>query len=149
MQNWLGDVAESVRAEGVIYAPIGDGRVPFIDTRDIAAVAAEVLLHVEAHVGKKYVLTGGEAIGYADLAGALSEATGRTITYRPITLEEARARLAERGVAAAAIDAMLAIAAYQRAGGPTATISPSVERLLGRRPRTIRDFAHDYASHFV
>src|SRR5207245_2758204 len=58
MQNWLGDVAESVRAEGVIYAPIGDGRVPFIDTRDIAAVAAEVLLHVEAHVGKKYVLTG-------------------------------------------------------------------------------------------
>ncbi len=149
MQNWLGDVAESVRAEGVIYAPIGDGRVPFIDTRDIAAVAAEVLLHVEAHVGKKYVLTGGEAIGYADLAGALSEATGRTITYRPITLKEARARLAERGVAAAAIDAMLAIAAYQRAGGPTATISPSVERLLGRRPRTIRDFAHDYASHFV
>jgi len=149
MQNWLGDVAESVRAEGVVYAPIGEGRVPFIDTRDIAAVAAEVLLHVEAHVGKKYVLTGGEAVGYADLAAALSEATGRTITYRPITLEEARARLAERGVAAAAIDAMLAIAAYQRAGGPTATISPSVERLLGRRPRTIRDFAHDYASHFV
>jgi len=149
MQNWLGDVAESVRAEGVIYAPIGDGRVPFIDTRDIAAVAAEVLLHAEAHAGKKYFLTGGEAIGYADVAGALSEATGRTITYRPITLEEARSRLAERGVAAAAIDAMLAIAAYQRAGGPTATVSPSVEGLLGRPPRTIRDFARDYASHFA
>src|SRR3989454_9229658 len=74
MQNWLGDVAESVRAEGVIYAPIGDGRVPFIDTRDIAAVAAEVLLHAEAHAGKKYALTGGAAIGYMDLAGVLSEA---------------------------------------------------------------------------
>src|SRR5690348_16407572 len=123
MQNWLGDVAESVRAEGVIYAPIGDGRVPFIDTRAIAAVAAEVLLHAEEHAGKKYFLTGGAAIGYADVAGALSEATGRTITYRPITLEEARSRLAERGVAAAAIDALLAIAAYQRAGGPTATVS--------------------------
>ncbi len=149
MQNWLGDVAESVRAESVIYAPIGDGRVPFIDTRDIAAVAAEVLLHAEAHVGKKYVLTGGEAVGYADLAGALSEVTGRTITYRPITLEEARARLAARGIAAAAIEPILAIAAYQRAGGPTATISPHVEQLLGRRPRTIRDFARDYASRFV
>src|SRR3989449_5211779 len=149
MQNWLGDVAESVRAEGVIYAPIGEGRVPFIDTRDIAAVAAEVLLHVEAHVGKKYVLTGGEAVGDADLAAPLSGATGPAITYRPITLEEGPARLAERGVAAAAIDAMLAVCAYQRAGGATATISPSVERLLGRRPRTLRDFAHDYASHFV
>jgi len=149
MQNWLGDVAESVRAESVICAPIGDGRVPFIDTRDIAAVAVEVLLHPEAHVGKKYVLTGSEAIGYADLAGVLSDVTGRTITYRPITPEEARARLAARGVAAAAIDALLAIAAYQRAGGPTAMISPNVERLLGRRPRTIRDFARDYASQFV
>jgi uncharacterized protein YbjT (DUF2867 family) len=28
MQNWLGEVAESVRGEAVIYSPIGDGRVP-------------------------------------------------------------------------------------------------------------------------
>jgi len=149
MQNWLGDVAASVRAEDVIYAPIGDGRVPFIDTRDIAAVAAQVLLHPEAHAGKKYVLTGGEAVGYADLAAALSAATGRTITYRPITMEQARSRLAGRGVAAATIDAMLAIAAYQRDGGPTATVSPNVERLLGRPPRTIHDFVRDYATSFI
>jgi len=149
MQNWLGDVAESVRAERVIYAPIGDGRVPFIDARDIAAVATEVLLHAEAHVGGKYVLTGGAAVGYADLAEALSEATGQTITYRPITLEEARARLAARGVAAAAIEPLMAIAAYQRAGGPTALVSPHVEQLLGRRPRTVRDFVSDYGSHFA
>src|SRR3989441_10775893 len=59
MQNWLGDVAESVRAEGVIYAPIGDGRVPFIDTRDIAAGAAGGVAPTAAHVGKKDVLTRG------------------------------------------------------------------------------------------
>src|SRR5207245_7664266 len=102
MQNWLGDLAESVKKEGVIYSPIGDGRVPFIDTRDIAAVAAEVLLHPEAHVGKKSVLTGGAAVGYAEVAEVLSEATGRKITYRPISMEEARARLAARGAAAPA-----------------------------------------------
>ncbi|HVH66698.1 MAG TPA: SDR family oxidoreductase [Gemmatimonadales bacterium] len=149
MQNWLGDLAASVRAEGVIYSPIGAGRVPFIDTRDIAAVAAEVLLHPEAHGGKKYVLTGGAAVGYADLAAALSEALGRTITYRPITMEEARARLAARGVPAATIEATLAIAAYQRDGGPTARVSPAVERLLGRPPTTIRDFVRAYAARFA
>jgi uncharacterized protein YbjT (DUF2867 family) len=148
MQNWLADVAESVRAEGGIYSPIGDGRVPFIDTRDIAAVAAEVLLHADAHAGKKYFLTGGEAVGYGDLAVALSDATGRSVTYRPISMEEARSRAAARRVAPAAIDAMLAIAAYQKDGGPTATVSPSVQRLLGRAPRTIRDFARDYAESF-
>jgi uncharacterized protein YbjT (DUF2867 family) len=138
-----------VRADGVIYAPIGDGRVPFIDTRDIAAVAAEALLHPDAHVGKRYFLTGPEAVGYADVAAALSEATGRPVTYRPISMEEARARLAARGLAAPLIAATLAIAAYQRDGGPTSIVSPNVERLLGRPPRTIRDFARDYAARFV
>jgi len=148
MQNWLGDVAESVRREDTIYSPIGEGRVPFIDTRDIAAVAAEVLLHPDQHAGKKYVLTGDEAVGYKDLADALSEATGRRIVYRPISMEGARARLMQRGVPPDLIEATLAIAAYQRDGGATATVSPTVERLLGRPPRTIRDFVRDYAAAF-
>jgi uncharacterized protein YbjT (DUF2867 family) len=148
MQNWLGDVAESVRAEGIIYSPIGEGRVPFIDTRDIAAAAAEILLHPDEHRGKKYVLTGGEAVGYGDVAAALSEATARPIVYRPISIEEARSRAVARGIAPGTIDAMLAIAAYQRDGGPTATVSPSVQGILGRAPRTIRDFVHDYAASF-
>jgi uncharacterized protein YbjT (DUF2867 family) len=149
MQNWLGDVAESVRAEGIIYAPIGDGRVPFIDTRDIAALAVEVLLHPEAHGAQKYVLTGGEAMGYADVAAALSKATGRTIAYHPISMDEARSRMLARGMPAELIDATLAIAEYQKAGGPTAVVSPNVERLLGRLPRSINDFARDYVVHFV
>jgi uncharacterized protein YbjT (DUF2867 family) len=148
MQNWLVDHAETVRAEGAIYAPIGDGRVPFIDTRDIAAVAAEVLLHPDEHAGKKYVLTGPEAVSYHEVAAALSDATGRPVTYRPISMDEARARFVARGIEPDLIDAMLAIAAYQKAGGPTSVVSPTVERLLGRPPRTIRDFARDHAWRF-
>src|SRR5438067_7856176 len=37
MQNWLGEIAESVRTKNIIESPIEDGRLPFIDTRDIAA----------------------------------------------------------------------------------------------------------------
>jgi uncharacterized protein YbjT (DUF2867 family) len=39
MQNLL-DQAERIRAEGTIRAAVEDGRIPFIDTRDIADVAA-------------------------------------------------------------------------------------------------------------
>jgi uncharacterized protein YbjT (DUF2867 family) len=148
MQNWLGDVAESVRTENTISAAIGDGRVPFIDTRDIAAVGAEALLHRERHIGKKYVLTGGEAVGYADLARVLTAVTGRPIVYRPISMEEARSRLERRGVDPAVIAASLALAAYQRDGGPTARVSPTVQTLLGRPPRTIMDFTRDHAAAF-
>jgi len=149
MQNWLGEVAETVRAECVIYSPIGAGRVPFIDTRDIAAVAARVLLDPRDHSGKKYVLTGGTAVGYADVAEALSRLMGQTVTYRAITMEEARARLAGKGVPAELIDATLAIAAYQRDGGPTAVVSPTVERLLGRPPRTLEEFVRDHLASFL
>ena len=148
MQNWLGEVAESVRREGKIYSAIDDGRVPFIDTRDIAAVALEALLHPETHAGHRYFLTGGAAIGYRDLAAALTDLTGRSITYQPISMDEARARMESRGVAPAEIAALLAIQAYQRAGGPTSMVSDKVEHILGRPPRTIQEFARDYAAHF-
>ena len=143
MQNWLGDVAESVRSRGIIESPVGDGRVPFIDTRDIAAVAAEVLLHPEEHAGRKYVLTGGEAVGFDDIAQILG------VTYKPITLDEARARLESSGLHRDQIDGMLAISAYQRAGGPTSMVSDTVARILGRPPRTIREFFADHAGAFL
>jgi len=148
MQNWLGDVAASVRERGVIESPIGDGRVPFIDTRDIADVAAEALLHPERHANAKYFLTGGEAVGLADVAAVLSETLSKPVAYRPISMDDARAHMQAQGVTPPLIDAMLAIAAYQKAGGPTSTVSDTVERILGRPPRTIRDFARDYRSRF-
>lgn len=149
MQNWLGEVAESVRRDGAIYSPIADGRVPFIDTRDIAAVAAEVLLNPEPHAGRKYFLTGGAAVGFDEVAAALSEATGEPVSYRPISMDEARVRMQARGLPPQLIDATLALYKYQKAGGPTAKVSDSVERILGRPPRSVRDFAHDFAGHFA
>jgi uncharacterized protein YbjT (DUF2867 family) len=149
MQNWLGEVAESVRAEAAIYSPIAGGRVPFIDTRDIAAVGAQALLNPDEHAGRRYFLTGGEAVGFAEVAAALSEATGKSVRYVPISMDEARSRMQARGVPANIISGSMALYEYQKAGGPTAKVSDSVERILGRPPRTIRDFARDYADHFA
>jgi len=53
-----------------------------------------------------------------------------------------------RGGIIATVLAMLAIAAYQKNGGPTAIVSPRVQEILGRPPRTIGDFARDYAESF-
>lgn len=148
MQNWLGELAQTVRDERAIYAAIGDGRVPFIDARDIAAVAAETLLHPDQHAGQRYVLTGGEAIGYQALADALTDVLGTTVTYRSLSMDEMRERLEGQGAHPKMIDSMLSLAAYQKAGGPTERVSESVAQILGREPRTIRDFVRDYREHF-
>lgn len=148
MQNWLGEVAETVRDEAAIYAAIGDGKVPFIDARDIAAVAAESLLNPEKHNGKKYVLTSGKAIGYSELADALSKATGKDIVYNSLSMDEMRARMAKQGISDKMIDSFLALAAYQKAGGATARVSEDVKNVLGREPRSVYDFAEDYRDNF-
>ena len=69
MQNLLDQLPAIVR-EGRIFAASGDGKVPFIDTRDIAAVAAVTLTH-SGHGGKKYVLTGPEALSSSTSPGFL------------------------------------------------------------------------------
>ncbi len=148
MQNWLGDLAREIRTEGAIHSPVGEGRVPFIDTRDIAAVAAEALTHPGVHAGRTYVLTGGEAIGFADVARAISDAIGQQVDYRSVSMEEAARRLRARGVGEDAIASVLALAAYQRAGGATARVSPDVEDILGRPPLTVADFAREHAAVF-
>lgn len=149
MQNWLTDVAETVRNEGIIYGAIGEGKVPFIDARDIAAVAAEILLNPNGHTGKYYVLTGDEAFGYQRLADALTRATARPVAYKSLSMDEMRGRMEKQGIKTKMIESLLALAAYQKAGGPTERVSADVSTILQRPARSVEDFANDYKTYFM
>src|SRR5438309_2642399 len=146
MQNFL-DIAPTIAREGRIRSASGDAKIPFIDARDIAAVAA-VALTAPGHEGKKYVLTGPEALSYGDVALVIGKAVGRPVEYVAESLEEARERLVRAGAPTWMIESTLALAAYQRAGGPTAEISKTIEEVLGRPPRSFAQFVKDYASVF-
>jgi uncharacterized protein YbjT (DUF2867 family) len=146
MQNFL-DMAPTIAREGEIRSASGDGKIPFIDARDIAAVAA-ITLSSPGHDSKKYVLTGPEALSYGDVAKMIGDAIGRPLEYVAESPEEARERLVRDGAPPWAIDSMLALAAYQRAGGPTAAVSDAVATLLGRPPRSFLRFVRDYAAAF-
>src|SRR5699024_11018693 len=97
---------------------------------------------------KRYVLTGGEASGYDELAEALSDALEKPVTYRSLSMDEMRVRMKKQGLSDAMIDSYLALAAYQKAGGATARVSGSVREILGREPKTVEDFARDYRENF-
>jgi uncharacterized protein YbjT (DUF2867 family) len=146
MQNFL-DIAPTIARDQKIRAASGEGKIPFIDARDIAAVAALTLTSA-GHEGKKYVLTGPEALNYREVAKILGDAIGRRVDYVAESPEGARERLVRAGAPSWSIESMLALAAYQRAGGPTATVSPAVKELLGRPARSFSEFVRDYASAF-
>jgi len=56
MQNLLTQT-KYIKNEGVVYSASGDGKIPYIDAGDIAAVAAATLTQPD-HEGKKYLITG-------------------------------------------------------------------------------------------
>ena len=146
MQNLLSQVGNIVD-DGVVYSSSGDGKIPFIDTRDIAAVAV-VTLTQSGHTGKKYVITGSEALSYRQATEILGQAIGRRLRFIDEPFDEARVRLTRAGQPSWLVDSLLAIAAYQRAGGPTETITSVVADLTGRPPRTFAEFARDHAAAF-
>ena len=155
MQNLLDfpGLRRDIVEGGVVRSASGEGKIPFIDTRDIAEVAAAVLTGASGaapggHGGRTYTLTGPEALSYARATELLAEATGRGLRFVAESPEEARARMEAHGLPDWLVCAQLAIAAYQRAGGATEQTTDTVEDILGRPPRSFRDFARDHAGAF-
>ena len=146
MQNLLAQ-AEYVIKEGVIYSASGDGKIPYVDGRDVAAVAVATLT-TPGHVGKKYVLTGSEAMSYRQAAEIIGAVIGKPVRFIDESPDEARARRVREGLPPAVIESALAIAAYQRAGGKTVTITSTIAELTGRPPRTVAEFVREHAASF-
>src|ERR1700761_8329613 len=88
MQNFLGN-AESVRQQGIYFSPLGSTPVSFVDARDIAEVAAEVLT-TDGHAGKIYNLTGPKAITNEEVTRHLSTAAKKQVACVPVTLDQLR-----------------------------------------------------------
>lgn len=100
MQNFTGDhpVAHGVRG-GEIVTATGDGKVAFVDATDIAAVAGHALTDDVPH-NAEHVLTGPEALSYADAAEILTHQIGRTVRHRSVPADEAARRIAAHGIPA-------------------------------------------------
>ncbi|HEV3465021.1 MAG TPA: SDR family oxidoreductase [Actinomycetota bacterium] len=129
-----------VGPDGVIRGPAGDGRVAAVSRDDIADVAAAVLLDDGGrHDGRTYDMTGPEALTMDEIAGELSRATGRRITYHNETLEEAYASRAHYGApdweVAGWVTTYAAIA-----NGDLDQVSGDVEAVSGHPPMSLAEF---------
>lgn len=129
---------ESVRAERTVAAPFGDVGIPVIDPADIAEVAA-VALGKDEHEGHVYELNGPAAITPRQQAEAIGAALGEPVRFAELTREEAHIRMAAF-MPEPVVETTLAVL-----GEPNAAelrLSPDVERILGRAPRSFAEWAY-------
>ena len=145
MQNFLMS-AQPVAEQGVLYGMTGEGRISYIDTRDIAAVAAQVLTS-PGHQGTSYTLTGPEALSAAEVAERLSAAIGRQVRYVDVGPDAFRQALADAGLPGWLVDALIE-GNTLLAAGHGATVTDEVARMTGRPPQTFAQFAADHRLAF-
>ncbi|GEO03089.1 NAD(P)-dependent oxidoreductase [Adhaeribacter aerolatus] len=145
MQNFLMD-ADSICNNNSLYMPLGNAKVNYVDARDVAAVAATILTQ-PGHESKVYEITGPEAISVNDVAHAITVATNRLIAYVDVPEEAATATMLQHHVPGWMVNAIVELNGVYKAGYAQ-NITDTIEKLTGRQPRSIVDFAQDYSQHF-
>jgi NAD(P)H dehydrogenase (quinone) len=114
-----------------------DGPVAWTSHADLAE-AAVIALTGDRLDGLTPALTGSEAIDMAGVAAIASEVIGRPIRHVVVSDEEYRAGLIAHAVPEPAADMLLGLFAASRKG-EFAPADPTLARLIGRAPQTVRD----------
>jgi uncharacterized protein YbjT (DUF2867 family) len=139
--------ADPIKEKSSIFMPLGDGKIAMIDSRDISEFAAHVLT-TEGHAGKTYTLTGPASLNMHQVAEAIGEAIDKPVRYVPTPVEVVKKVLAENGMDAWAVHRSGEIFnAYAANNGDL--VSDDFQRVIGRPPRSIGQFAQDFAAVFA
>ncbi len=143
MQNFSepGFFLEAARDHGEIILPSAGRKVSFVDTRDIADVAARALLE-PGHARKHYTLTGPDALTLLEATQAIGRAAGHSIRHKDPPLDHYLKALADKGTAQKTLDY------YQRIygciqQGRAAVISTDIESVTGHKPRAFAAFVEE------
>jgi uncharacterized protein YbjT (DUF2867 family) len=147
MQSFITRSSQTLKSQNAFYLPAGNGKISFVDARDVAAVAAEVLAkNGTQHMNKVYDISGPEALSHNQVAEILSKETNRNISYIDISEEDARNRMKEMGVGDWFIDNAMELYNMYRAGYRSQTTTV-VEQLTEQKPTSFSQFARDYAQN--
>ena len=137
LPNYIGANA----VESGVRVPAGAGRVGAATYEDLAEAQA-VLLTEPGHENRRYSLHGTPAVSFADIAGILSDLHGTDVAYSTVTEEQYVAQMVAAGLPGSVADFLLAWVRGINAG-EWDNPSGDLEKLLGRKPTTVREYLRD------
>lgn len=143
-QNLGSAYRDDIASEGRLFLPAGKSRVAFVDIRDIAELAALVFDEPLAHRNQAYECTGPEALSFEEAARLMTDVIRRPIRYESASIAGYVRHLHAQGLPLAQIAVQTVLHVGLRFG-ETAKIDPTLERLLGRRPRTLATYVRESA----
>jgi uncharacterized protein YbjT (DUF2867 family) len=143
MSNLLWEAA-SIK-QGKLVSAFGDGRMSFVDARDVADVAL-VALTTPDRVGGVWAFGGPSALSYDDVAATFSRVLGRRVEH--IRLDEARFRQAAAQLPDFVIEAIVSSAVMAQQGKYEVP-DTLIQEKLGRRARSLESWIADHRPAFL
>src|SRR5262249_30917184 len=140
--QWAG----TIKSQGAVYLPAGEGKISSIHPRDIALVAAVALTRPE-HAGKHYEISGPAALSIGEQVQAIARAIGKPLRFVDISPEVAGANMRKAGMPQERGEDALAFWAAVKAGR-VASVTPILEQVTGTKPRSFEEWAQEHADAF-
>ncbi|GAL28454.1 hypothetical protein JCM19239_4894 [Vibrio variabilis] len=129
---------------GQFFLPLAQAKQSVIDIRDVAAVVVTALTQ-SGHENQTYLISGPEALTFAEQAAILTEVSGKQIDYIAVPQEAAESAMKEAGMDNWTAEKLAEIMAWF-GEGHYASVTDTVERVTGNKPRTFRAFAEEFAA---
>lgn len=147
--SWFAqNFSESLLAPGIMAGEVhfAADKVlePFIDADDIADVAVAALTE-PGHEGKLYEVTGPRLMTFADAVEEIASATGRPVTYTPLSADAYLDAARGAGVPEELL-AVLELLIREVLDGRNEHLADGVQQALGRPPRDFAEFARKAAA---
>ena len=146
MQNLNTTHLSDIKNLRKIILPAGNGKTSFVDTRDIAEVAA-LALSENNHFFKKYNLTGNEALTNFEVAELMSKELKTKIIYQPTSIISFFRHLKKQNQPTAFVFVVIALYLVTRFG-KAAAIYPDIQQILNRQPISMVKFISDHKNTF-
>jgi len=142
MQNFSTTLASDYKA-GTIYQAAGDEKISWTDVRDIAAVNVEVLLNPEKYLNQTLTITGSESFNYEVAINHMNGVLGKETKYVSIPNESAIQAMTDMHFPPFIIDLLISLNDSIKQGHFVET-TDTIEKILGRKPITFKQFVADY-----
>ena len=142
MQNFSEEFHMStILDEGRIYSATFFGRIPFVDTYDIATVANAALTN-PTPLNRDVIITGPESLSYAEVAQIIGGAIGHPVSHIRLSEEDFSRRLIDLGMSEpyaktlAMLDTLVSRGCEDR-------LTSEVKDITGKPPKSLEIFAKE------
>ena len=137
MQNLLAS-AGTIKEQGKIFLPMGDGKTGMIDTTDVGKVLAKVLSE-DGHESMNHEITGPEILSFYEVAEIFSQVLGKQVDYVDVPMDAYKQTLGQFLTNQWHLDAVIDLFKGIAEGG-IEDKTDTFNELMGETPKSLSQF---------